>query len=83
MFEKTFFLIRLPSSASPKHRHWRWVLCEEGEKADRGKRNKRMSGRKHLIQQVLRGDVQPPSEGQSIVRAVGSRGGNIMEVRGT
>lgn len=42
-----------------------------------------MSGRKHLIQQVLFGKVEPPTEGQAIVRAVGSRGGNVMEVRFT
>lgn len=38
-----------------------------------------MSRRKHLLQ-TLEQEVQPPSEGQHIVRAVGSRGSNIIEV---
>ena len=43
---------------------------------------KRMSNgrRKHVLQNSLTGHVEPPTEGQQIVRAVGSRGGNIVEV---
>jgi probable RNA-binding protein EIF1AD len=40
-----------------------------------------MSRRKHLLQSSLLQDVEPPGDGQQIVRAVGSRGGNIIEVR--
>ncbi len=34
---------------------------------------------KHVLQSVLQDDAQPPTAGQSIVRAVGSRGGNHVE----
>ena len=37
--------------------------------------------RKHVLQKVLLETVEPPSEGQHIVMAVGSRGSNIIEVR--
>jgi probable RNA-binding protein EIF1AD len=40
-----------------------------------------MSRRKHVTQQSLTQDVQPPGAGQSVVRALGARGGNIVEVR--
>ncbi len=36
-------------------------------------------GRKHVIQ-ALQQDVEPPGAGQSLVRALGTRGGNIVEV---
>ncbi|KAK9814192.1 hypothetical protein WJX72_001988 [[Myrmecia] bisecta] len=36
--------------------------------------------RKHVTQGSLQNEVQPPGPGQRIVRAVGSRGGNIVEV---
>lgn len=39
-----------------------------------------MSRRKHLLQS-LEQEVEPPGEGQHIVRALGSRGSNIIEVR--
>lgn len=39
-----------------------------------------MSRRKHITQ-ALNEEVQPPSGNQSIVRALGTRGGNIVEVR--
>lgn len=39
-----------------------------------------MSRRKHVELDFLQKDAQPPSEGQQIVRAVGSRGSNIIEV---
>jgi hypothetical protein len=35
---------------------------------------------KHITQAGLLGEIDAPSEGQRIVRAVGSRGGNIVEV---
>ena len=38
------------------------------------------SRRKHVLQNSLTGHVEPPTEGQLIVKAVGSRGGNIVEV---
>jgi hypothetical protein len=38
-----------------------------------------MSRRKHVLQSSLMQDVEPPEDGQQIVRAVGSRGGNIIE----
>ncbi len=38
-----------------------------------------MSRRKHLLQS-LEQEIEPPSAGQHIVRAVGSRGSNIIEV---
>jgi hypothetical protein len=38
-----------------------------------------MSRRKHILLQSLQEDVDAPSEGQQIVRAVGSRGGHIIE----
>ncbi|KAL4422874.1 hypothetical protein ABPG75_009071 [Micractinium tetrahymenae] len=38
-----------------------------------------MSRRKHLLQTLQQG-VEPPGEGQHIVRALGSRGSNIIEV---
>lgn len=38
-----------------------------------------MSRRKHLLQS-LEQEVEPPGEGQHIVRALGSRGSNIIEV---
>ncbi len=37
--------------------------------------------RKHVTQAILNQQVQPPEEGQRIVRALGSRGSNIVEVR--
>jgi hypothetical protein len=33
------------------------------------------------MQQMLHGETEPPEEGQDIVKAVGSRGSNIFEVR--
>ena len=39
-----------------------------------------MSRRKHVTQQSLTQDVQPPGAQESIVRALGTRGGNIVEV---
>lgn len=36
--------------------------------------------RKHVLQTVFSQDIQPPAENQQIVRAVGARGGNIIEV---
>ena len=36
------------------------------------------SRRKHLVSML---DVQPPSEGQQIARALGSRGSNLVEVK--
>jgi hypothetical protein len=39
-----------------------------------------MSRRKHLLQQTLQEDIDPPLEGQQIVLAIGSRGGNQIEV---
>jgi len=36
---------------------------------------------KHVLQSVLQDDAEPPMAGQSIVRAVGSRGGNHVEAR--
>jgi hypothetical protein len=36
---------------------------------------------KHVLQSVLQDDALPPTAGQSIVRAVGSRGGNHVEAR--
>lgn len=38
-----------------------------------------MSRRKHLLQ-TLEQEIEPPGDGQHIVRAVGSRGSNIIEV---
>jgi len=38
-----------------------------------------MSRRKHVLQKVLQEEVEPPGDGQRIVRAVGSRGSNIIE----
>lgn len=40
-----------------------------------------MSRRKHVALNMLQQEVEPPGEGEYIVRAVGSRGSNIMEVR--
>lgn len=40
-----------------------------------------MSRRKHVALDSLLEEVKPPSEGQAIVRALGSRGSNIFEVR--
>ena len=39
-----------------------------------------MSRRKYLTQTSLVQDVQAPGEGEFVVRALGSRGGNIIEV---
>lgn len=39
-----------------------------------------MSRRKHLLQQTLQEHIDPPVEGQQIVLAIGSRGGNQIEV---
>ena len=36
--------------------------------------------RKHVTQGVVTQDIQPPADNQHIVRALGSRGGNIVEV---
>eukprot|EP00879_Flechtneria_rotunda_P028248 GHRR01030340.1.p2 GENE.GHRR01030340.1~~GHRR01030340.1.p2 ORF type:complete len:108 (+),score=9.90 GHRR01030340.1:194-517(+) len=36
--------------------------------------------RKHVTQNAISQDVQPPEHNQHIVRALGSRGGNIVEV---
>jgi hypothetical protein len=36
--------------------------------------------RKHMLQAAVNEEVQPPADGQHIVRALGSRGGNIVEV---
>lgn len=36
--------------------------------------------RKHVTQASVTQDVQPPQDNQHIVRALGSRGGNIVEV---
>ena len=33
-----------------------------------------------MLQQTLQGDINPPGEGQHIVMAIGSRGGNQIEV---
>ena len=41
-----------------------------------------MSRRKHVTLNALQQEVEPPGEGQHIVRAVGSRGSNLIEVRG-
>jgi len=38
-----------------------------------------MSRRKHVLQKVLQEEIEPPGDGQHIVRAVGSRGSNIIE----
>ena len=40
-----------------------------------------MSRRKHVLQSVLQQHADPPGPGQHIVRAVGSRGSNIIEAR--
>jgi hypothetical protein len=39
--------------------------------------------RKHMLQSAITQDIQPPAANQQIVRALGTRGGNIVEVRGT
>eukprot|EP00775_Hariotina_reticulata_P009258 gene9258-9424_t len=36
--------------------------------------------RKHVTQTAFNQDVEPPSSNQQIVRALGTRGGNIVEV---
>ena len=36
---------------------------------------------KHVLHSALQDEVQPPTGRQSIVRALGSRGGNHVEVR--
>jgi len=36
--------------------------------------------RKHVLQAALAGDVEPPGPDQCIVRALGARGGNLVEV---
>lgn len=40
-----------------------------------------MGRRKHVTLNALQKDVEPPQDNESIVRALGSRGSNIMEVR--
>ena len=37
---------------------------------------------KHVLTTALQEEVSPPGPGQAIVRALGSRGGNLVEVRG-
>ncbi len=37
--------------------------------------------RKNIIQSALQQDVEPLSENQCIVMALGTRGGNMVEVR--
>ncbi|KAF6259225.1 hypothetical protein COO60DRAFT_1030707 [Scenedesmus sp. NREL 46B-D3] len=36
--------------------------------------------RKHMLQTAITQDIQPPADNQQIVRALGARGGNIVEV---
>jgi hypothetical protein len=36
--------------------------------------------RKHMLQTAFSQDIQPPADNQQIVRALGTRGGNIVEV---
>ena len=40
-----------------------------------------MSRKKHVEQEYLQKDVQPPSDGQEIAMSLGTRGGNIVEVQ--
>ena len=37
--------------------------------------------RKHVLQEAIAGEVDPPGPDQCIVRALGARGGNLVEVR--
>ena len=37
--------------------------------------------RKHVLQEALAGEIEPPGPDQYIVRALGARGGNLIEVR--
>ena len=37
--------------------------------------------RKHVLQEALAGEIEPPGPDQCIVRALGARGGNLVEVR--
>ena len=46
--------------------------------SDSGKMSRRRC--KHVLQSSLQDEVKPPAAHQSIVRAVGSRGGNHVEV---
>jgi hypothetical protein len=40
-----------------------------------------MSRRRKHVTLALEQDIEPPGPGQAIVRALGTRGGNIVEVR--
>lgn len=37
--------------------------------------------RKHVLQEALADEIEPPGPDQCIVRALGARGGNLVEVR--
>ena len=39
-----------------------------------------MSRKKHVESEYMYGDIQPPTDAQCIARALGTRGGNILEV---
>lgn len=40
-----------------------------------------MSARRKHLTLALKQDVRPPAAGEAVVRALGARGGNIVEVR--